>query len=388
MGKIADARTIDDLKTLARRRVPKMFFEYADSGAFTEATYRANEEDFAQILLRQKIARPLSNRSLQTQMAGTDVSMPLALSPTGLTGMQHADGEMLAAKAAEAMGVPFTLSTLSICSIEDVKSVTSKPFWFQLYVMRDKAFVKNLMDRAKAAGVTTLVLTMDLQIMSQRHKDYRNGLSGPPKFSLKHIAQIMTKPAWALGMAGTRRHNFRNIVGHVEGVDDMGSLAEWTNKQFEPDLSWKDAEWIRDYWGGRLIIKGVLDAEDARAAAALGADALIVSNHGGRQLDWAPSSIRVLPEIVAAVGTEIEVHIDGGIRSGMDVLKATALGAKGTWIGRPFLYGLGAGGQAGVTRALEIIRDELDTSMGFCGERDIHDVGAHNIYSNGLAPAP
>lgn len=369
---------------MARRRVPKMFFDYADSGSFSENTYAANEADFSQILLRQKIARSLSERNLATQMAGTDASMPVALAPTGMTGMQHANGEMLAARAAEKFGVPFTLSTMSICSIEDVKSVTTKPFWFQLYVMRDHDFVKSLLDRARDAGVSTLVLTMDLQLLAQRHKDLRNGLSAPPKFTPKHIYQMMSRPGWALRMAGTRRRGFGNIMGHAKDVGDLGSLAEWTAKQFDLELSWKDAEWIRDYWGGKLIIKGILDADDARDAAAVGADALIVSNHGGRQLDFAPSSIRVLPEIVEAVGDKVELHVDGGIRSGTDVLKAMALGAKGTWIGRPFLYGLGAGGEAGVTRSLDIIRHELDIAMALCGERDIKNVGLHNIYANGL----
>lgn len=381
MASLKSALTIADIKELARKRVPKMFFDYADSGALTEQTYRANESDFNKILFRQRIARQLSNRSLATKMVGEDVAMPLALAPTGMTGMQHANGEMLAAKAAEKFGVPFVLSTMSICSIEDVKSVTTKPFWFQLYVMKDKNFVKNLLDRARAAGCSTLVLTMDLQMLAQRHKDLRNQLSAPPKITPKHMWQMGTRPFWCLGMATTRRHGFGNIVGHVKGVDDMGSLSEWTAKQFDLELSWDDVAWIKDYWGGKLIIKGVLDPEDARHAVDTGADALIVSNHGGRQLDGTWSSIRALGDIVEAVGDQIEVHMDGGIRSGIDVARAMALGAKGTYIGRPFLYGLGAGGEAGVRRVLDIIYAELDTTMALSGERDIHQFGAHNIAS-------
>lgn len=384
MGRVEKALTLDELKVMARRRVPKMFFEYAESGAFSEATFRANVEDYSEILLRQKIARSLNNRNLATTMAGTEVSMPVALAPVGLCGMQHADGEMLAARAAEKFGVPFTLSTMSVCSIEDVRRVTTKPFWFQLYVMKDHGFVKSLLDRAREAGVSTLVLTMDLQLLARRHADDRNGLSAPPKFTPKHMMQVMSRPGWALRMLGTRRHGFGNILGHVSGVEDLGSLSEWTAKQFDLELSWKDAEWIRDYWGGKIIIKGILDADDARDAARVGVDAVIVSNHGGRQLDCAPSSIKVLPEIVDAVGDKVELHVDGGIRSGTDVLKAMALGAKGTWIARPFVYGLGAGGEAGVTRVLELFRQQLDINMALCGERDIKNVGLHNIYENGL----
>nr|WP_303619571.1 alpha-hydroxy acid oxidase [Mariluticola halotolerans] len=375
------ALTIDDLKRRAKRRVPKMFFDYADSGALTEQTYNENETDFSKIRLRQRVAVNMQDRTLATTMVGQDVSMPMALAPTGLTGMQIANGEMLAAKAAEKAGIPFALSTMSICSIEDVASVTTKPFWFQLYVMRDQNFVRNLLDRARAAGCSALVLTMDLQLLAQRHKDLRNGLSAPPKFTPRHIYQMMTRPLWCMQMLGTRRHSFRNIVGHAEGVGDLRALSSWTAEQFDPKLSWDDIAWIRDYWGGTLIIKGVLDKEDAIAAAATGADALIVSNHGGRQLDGAPSAIRVLPEIVEAVGDKIEVHMDGGIRNGQDILKARALGARGTFIGRPFLYGLGAGGEAGVTHAIEILRKELDTTMALCGERDIANVGRHNLYS-------
>jgi L-lactate dehydrogenase (cytochrome) len=371
---------ISDLKRLAKRRVPKMFFDYADSGAWTESTYRANEEDFRKIKLRQRVLVDMTERSLESTMIGEKVSMPVALSPTGLTGMQHADGEMLAAQAAEEFGVPFTLSTMSICSIEDVASVTRKPFWFQLYVMRDRDFVINLIDRAKAAKCSALVLTLDLQILGQRHKDLRNGLSAPPKWTPKHIWQMATRPAWCMGMLGTQRRTFRNIVGHAKGVADLSSLGSWTAEQFDPRLSWKDVAWIKERWGGKLILKGILDKEDAEMAAATGADAIIVSNHGGRQLDGAPSSISVLKEIVDAVGDRIEVHFDGGIRSGQDVLKALCLGAKGTYIGRPFLYGLGAMGKPGVTMALEIIRKELDMTMALCGKRDIKEAGPELLY--------
>jgi L-lactate dehydrogenase (cytochrome) len=371
---MATPLTIADLKTLAKRRVPKMFFDYADSGAWTESTYDANEADFKQIKLRQRVLVDMTNRSLETTMVGQKVSMPVALAPTGLTGMQHADGEMLAARAAEEFGVPFTLSTMSICSIEDIASVTSKPFWFQLYVMKDKDFVMNLINRAKAANCSALVLTADLQILGQRHKDLRNGLSAPPKFTPKHIWQMATCPAWCMGMLKTKRRSFGNIVGHAKNVSDLSSLASWTAEQFDPRLSWDDVAWIKERWGGKLIIKGILDVEDARSASQTGADAIIVSNHGGRQLDGAPSSISMLPRIVDAVGDKIEVHMDGGIRSGQDVLKAVALGAKGTFIGRPFLYGLGAMGKEGVSLALSIIRKELDITMALCGKRDINSV--------------
>jgi L-lactate dehydrogenase (cytochrome) len=371
---------IADLKALAQKRVPKMFFDYADSGAWTESTYRANEEDFRKIKLRQRILVDMTDRSLESTMIGQKVSMPVALAPTGLTGMQHADGEMLAAQVAAEYGVPFTLSTMSICSIEDVAAATKKPFWFQLYVMRDRDFVINLIDRAKAANCSALVLTLDLQILGQRHKDVRNGLSAPPKFTPKHIWQMATRPAWCMGMLGTKRRSFGNIVGHAKGVADLSSLSSWTAEQFDPRLSWADVAWIKERWGGKLILKGVLDAEDAKLAADTGADAIIVSNHGGRQLDGAPSSIAVLPEIADAVGDRIEVHFDGGIRSGQDVLKALCLGAKGTYIGRPFLYGLGAMGKDGVKLALDIIRKELDVTMALCGKRNIRDVGPELIY--------
>ncbi|NKC50756.1 alpha-hydroxy-acid oxidizing protein [Ochrobactrum cytisi] len=372
---------IADLKRLAQRRVPKMFFDYADSGAWTESTYRSNEDDFKKIKLRQRILVDMTNRSLETTMIGEKVSMPVALAPTGLTGMQHADGEMLAAQAAEAFGVPFTLSTMSICSIEDVASVTKKPFWFQLYVMKDRDFVKNLIGRAKAAGCSALVLTLDLQILGQRHKDIRNGLSAPPKFTPKHIWQMATRPGWCLGMMGTQRRTFRNIAGHAKNVTDLSSLSSWTAEQFDPQLNWNDVARIKEQWGGKLILKGILDVEDAKMAAKSGADAIIVSNHGGRQLDGAPSSISMLQPIVDAVGDKIEVHVDGGIRSGGDVLKARALGAQGVYIGRPFLYGLGAMGKDGVTLALDIIRKELDVTMALCGKRDINDIDKSIIHS-------
>ncbi|OJU82940.1 MAG: alpha-hydroxy-acid oxidizing enzyme [Shinella sp. 65-6] len=374
------ALTIADLKERARRRVPKMFFDYADSGAWTEGTYRANEDDFHKVKLRQRVLVDMRDRSLESEMIGEKVSMPVALAPTGMTGMQHADGEMLAAQAAEEFGVPFTLSTMSICSIEDVRSVTTKPFWFQLYVMQDKDFVHNLIDRAKAAGCSALVLTLDLQILGQRHKDLRNGLSAPPRFTPKHLWQMATRPFWCLDMLGTKRRTFGNIVGHAKGVTDLSSLSSWTTEQFDPQLSWKDIEWIRERWGGKLILKGILDEEDARMSLGSGADAIIVSNHGGRQLDGAASSISMLPRIVDAVGDKMEVHLDGGIRSGQDVLKALCYGARGTYIGRPFLYGLGAGGKAGVRRTLEIIRKELDVTMALCGERDVKNLSRNNLH--------
>ncbi len=365
---------IEDLRQLAQRRVPRMFYDYADSGSWTESTYRANESDFQALKLRQRVAVNMENRSTATTMVGQQVAMPVALAPTGLTGMQHADGEILAAQAAEAFGVPFTLSTMSICSIEDVAAHTNSPFWFQLYVMKDRGFIASLIDRAKAARCSALVLTLDLQILGQRHKDLKNGLSAPPKPTLANLINLATKPRWCLGMLGTPRRQFGNIVGHVKGVDDMGSLSDWTAKQFDPALSWDDVAWIKERWGGKLILKGIQDVEDARLAVQSGADALIVSNHGGRQLDGAESSIRALPAIVEAVGSEIEVHMDGGIRSGQDVLKAWALGARGCYIGRAFLYGLGAMGRPGVAKVLEIIHKELDLSMAFCGRTRITDV--------------
>ena len=366
---------IEDLRVLAQKRVPRMFYDYADSGSWTESTYRANSADFQTIKLRQRVAVNMEIRSTATTMIGQTVAMPVAIAPTGLTGMQHADGEIKAARAAKKFGVPFTLSTMSICSIEDVaKETGNHPFWFQLYVMKDRDYIERLIDRAKAANCSALVLTLDLQIIGQRHKDLKNGLSAPPKLTIANILNMMTKPRWGLGMLGTKRHGFGNIVGHVKGVENMGSLSEWTAKQFDPALNWGDVEWIKKRWGGKLIIKGIQDVEDARLAVNSGADALIVSNHGGRQLDGAESSIRALPHIVNAVGKDIEVHMDGGIRSGQDVLKARALGAQGTYIGRAFLYGLGAMGEEGVTKALEIIHKELDLTMAFCGHTNINTV--------------
>jgi len=366
--------TIEDLRVLAQQRVPRMFYDYADSGSWTESTYRANESDFQKIKLRQRVAVNMEGRSTATTMIGTPVAMPVAIAPTGMTGMQHADGEILGAKAAEKFGIPFTLSTMSICSIEDIAAHTTLPFWFQLYVLRDRDFIGRLIDRAKAAKCGALVLTLDLQILGQRHKDLKNGLSAPPKLTIPNIINMMGKPRWCMGMLGTSRRQFGNIVGHVKGVDDMSSLSEWTAQQFDPTLSWADVEWIKKRWGGKLILKGIQDVEDAKIAVASGADALIVSNHGGRQLDGAQSSIEALPPIVDAVGAQIEVHMDGGIRSGQDVLKAVALGARGTYIGRSFLYALGAMGEEGVTKALQIIHKELDLTMAFCGRTRIGDV--------------
>ena len=390
MGPILE---IADLKKLAARRVPKMFFEYADSGSWTESTYQANEADLQEITLRQRIATDMTGRSLATTMIGQDVAMPVALAPVGLCGMQHANGEILAAQAAEEFGVPFTLSTMSICSIEDVAEHTSKPFWFQLYVMRDKDFVRSLLDRARAAGCSALVLTLDLQILGQRHKDLRNGLTAPPKFTPKHIWQMATRPGWCLNMARTPRRGFGNIIGHAKGVSDLSSLGAWTVEQFDPSLSWDDVAWIKDHWGGPLILKGIHDVEDAHRSLDCGADAIVVSNHGGRQLDGAPSAIRVLPDIAEAVGDKIEVHVDGGIRSGQDILKAMCLGAKGTYVGRPYLYGLGAMGKAGVTRMFEILQTELDITMALCGRRRVTDLDRSNLYSAfgeklPIAPAP
>ena len=365
---------IEDLRQLAQKRVPRMFYDYADSGSWTESTYRANEADFAPIKLRQRVAVNMDNRSTATTMLGQAVAMPVALAPVGSIGMQHADGEILAARAAKKFGVPFTLSTMSICSIEDIAAATQAPFWFQLYVMRDRDFSDRLIDRAKAAGCSALVLTLDLQILGQRHKDLKNGLSVPPKPTLGNWINLATKPRWCLGMLGTQRRQFGNIFGHVKGVEDMGSLSQWTASQFDASLSWADVERIKQRWGGKLVLKGIQDVEDAKLAVASGADALIVSNHGGRQLDGAESSIRALPAIVEAVGSQIEVHMDGGIRSGQDVLKAWALGARGTYIGRSFTYGLGALGEAGVTKALEIIHKELDLTMAFCGKTQIGQV--------------
>ncbi|ABE45579.1 alpha-hydroxy acid oxidase [Polaromonas sp. JS666] len=365
---------IEDLRVLAQKRVPRMFYDYADSGSWTESTYRANESDFQKIKLRQRVAVNMENRSTATRMVGLDVTMPVAIAPVGLTGMQHADGEILAAKAAEKFGIPFILSTMSICSIEDIAAHTQSPFWFQLYMMRDRDAMAAMIERARKARCTALVLTLDLQVIGQRHKDLKNGLTAPPKPTLANIINLMTKPRWCLGMAGTKRHTFGNLVGHVKGVSDMRSLSAWTNEQFDPRLSWADVAWVKERWGGKLILKGIQDVEDAKLAVQSGADAIVVSNHGGRQLDGAQSSIEALPAIVDAVGANIEVWMDGGIRSGQDVLKAWALGARGTLIGRAMVYGLGAMGEAGVTKALQIIHKELDITMAFCGRTDINTV--------------
>jgi L-lactate dehydrogenase (cytochrome) len=376
---------IEDLRVLAQKRVPRMFYDYADSGSWTESTYKANESDFQKIKLRQRVAVNMEGRSTATQMIGQSTAMPVAIAPTGMTGMQHPDGEILAAKAAKKMGIPFTLSTMSICSIEDVAKHAGEGFWFQLYMMKDRGFIERLIDRAKAANCKALVLTLDLQILGQRHKDLKNGLSAPPKLTIPNIINIATKPRWAFGMLATSRRQFGNIVGHVSGVENMSSLSAWTAQQFDPSLNWDDVEWVKQRWGGKLILKGIQDVEDAHLAVRSGADALIVSNHGGRQLDGAQSSIEALPSIVQAVGSQIEVHMDGGIRSGQDVLKAVALGAKGTYIGRSMLYGLGAMGEAGVTKALEIIHNELSLSMAFCGHTQISQVDS-NILLPGTFP--
>ena len=370
---------IKDLQRLHERRVPRMFYDYAESGSWTEQTFRENTTDFDQIRLRQRVAVDMTGRSTATQMIGQEVAMPVALAPVGLTGMQHADGEIKAARAAEAFGIPYTLSTMSINSIEDVAAATTKPFWFQLYTMRDSDYISRLIQRAKDANVSALVITLDLQILGQRHKDLKNGLSAPPKLTLKTMANLATKWSWGIGMLGAKRREFGNIVGHVKGVSDTSSLGSWTVDQFDPSLDWDKIAKLKEQWGGKVILKGILDAEDAKMALKVGADAIIVSNHGGRQLDGALSSIRALPSILEAVGDKIDVHLDSGIRSGQDVLKAMAMGAKGTYIGRAYIYGLGAMGEAGVTSALNIIHRELDTTMALCGETNIEGLGRHNL---------
>ncbi|MBU2957463.1 alpha-hydroxy acid oxidase [Paracoccus sp. 1_MG-2023] len=370
---------IEDLKRLHKARTPRMFYDYAESGSYTEQTFRENTTDFARLKLRQKVAVDMSDRRIARDIVGLPATMPVALAPVGLTGMQHADGEIHAARAAEKFGLPFCLSTMSICSIEDVAQNVSQPFMFQLYVMKDQEFLAAIIERAKAANCSALVLTLDLQILGQRHKDLKNGLSAPPKFTLPTMLDLATRWRWGMGMMRTKRRFFGNIVGHAKGVGDTSSLSSWTAEQFDERLDWDKIAAIRDMWGGKLILKGILDPEDARIAADFGADAIVVSNHGGRQLDGALSSIRMLPHIVDAVGDRVEVHMDSGIRSGQDVLKALAMGAHSTWIGRAWLHGLGAMGEQGVTRALEIIRAELDTTMALCGERRIDDVGRHNL---------
>ena len=384
MPVLAHMTCVEDFRRLARRRVPRMFYDYMDSGSWTEDTYRSNETDFQALKFRQRVAVDIARRSLRATLLGEDAAMPVILAPTGLTGMLHADGEILAARAAERFGIPFTLSTMSICSIEDIAAHTQRPFWFQLYVMRDRDFVGRLIDRAKAAGCSALVVTVDLQVMGQRHKDIKNGLSTPPKPTLANLAGLALRPRWCLGMLGTRRRVFGNIVGHVQGVSDMSSLAAWTTQQFDASLNWDDLAWIKARWGGRLIVKGIMDVQDARLAVKAGADALVVSNHGGRQLDGAPSSISALPAIADAVGGDIEVLMDGGVRGGQDVLRAVALGARGVMVGRAFLYALAAMGEAGVTRCLGLIANELDVSMAFCGRTRIEDVDRTILLNPGV----
>jgi L-lactate dehydrogenase (cytochrome) len=370
---------IDDLKKIYRRRVPKMFYDYAESGSWTEQTFKENVTDFSELRLRQRVAVDMSGRHTRAQMIGQDVTMPVALAPIGLTGLQSADGEIKAARAAENFGVPYTLSTMSICSIEDVAANTEKPFWFQLYVMKDQDYMSRLMARAKEAKCSALVITLDLQVLGQRHKDIKNGLSAPPKLTPKTLLNLSTKWGWGMEMLRTRRKNFGNVVGHAKGVSDTTSLSSWTAEQFDPKLDWDKIKDLRKKWDGKVILKGILDAEDAHLALNVGADAIIVSNHGGRQLDGAQSSIRVLPSIIDAVGDKIEVHVDGGIRSGQDVLKAFALGAKGTYIGRSYIYGLGAMGQKGVQLSLEIIQKELETTMALCGHRSLDQVSRDTL---------
>ena len=372
--------SVEDLKRLHRRRVPKMFYDYAESGSWTEGTFRRNETAFQEILLRQRVAVDLKDRSLSKDLLGRSWKMPVALAPTGLTGMQCADGEIKAAQAAEEFGVPFTLSTMSICSIEDVAQHTRNPFWFQLYVMKDRVFVESLIQRAKQSGCSALVLTLDLQILGQRHKDVKNQMSAPPRLTLKNLLNMMTKPRWCWGMLNTRRRQFGNIVGHAKGVDDLGSLSTWSAEQLDPSLNWDDIEWIKKSWGGPLILKGIMDPLDARHAMDSGADALIVSNHGGRQLDGAPATLEVLPSIVEEVGDRMVVLMDGGIRSGQDVYKAIALGSQGCFIGKAFLNGLGAMGKPGVKLCLDLLMKELDLTMAFCGYRDINEVGPNTIW--------
>jgi L-lactate dehydrogenase (cytochrome) len=385
------APAIADLHALYQRRVPKMFYDYCETGSYTTSTFVDNTTAFAKFKIRQRVARNIDNRNTKTNMLGAEVAMPVALAPVGLTGMQHADGEIKAARAAEKFGVPFTLTTMSICSIEDVAEHTTKPFWFQLYVMRDREFSSRLVQRAKAAKCSALVLTLDLQLLGQRHKDIKNGLSAPPKLTLGNLANMMTKPRWCLDMLGTKRRQFGNIFGHVRGVEDMGSLSEWTNSQFDPTLDWSSVDFIRKQWDGKLILKGINDVDDAITAAAMGVDAIIVSNHGGRQLDGAPATIDMLAAIVDAVGHQVEVWMDSGIRTGMDIFKALALGAKGTMVGRAYVYGLGAAGEQGVAHALNILQKELSVTMGLAGVRDVKDISRDNLLMPALPfiiPAP
>lgn len=379
---MAVAVNVEDLRIAARRRLPRMLYDFVDGGSWSEATSRANESDFAALRLRQRVGVDIAERTLRTKLAGQPAEMPLALAPTGLAGMLWPDGEIAAARAARQLGIPFTLSTMSTVSIEDVAAHTNRhPFWFQLYMMRDRGFVEQLMQRAQAAGCTALVLTLDLQVFGQRHRDLRNGLSMPPRASLRTALDLLGHPRWIAGFLKSRRRGFGNIVGHAPGAENMGSIAEWSNRQLDPGFNWNDLAWVRRRWSGKLILKGVMDAGDARRALDTGADALIVSNHGGRQLDGAPSTVRVLPEIVEAVGSRIEVHMDGGVRTGQDVLKALALGAKAAHIGRAWLYGLASRGEAGVAEALGFIARELDLSMAFCGCRNVPAIGKHVLHT-------
>ncbi len=376
--------SIEDLRQLARRRVPRAFFEYADSGSYSEQTFRANLADLEAIKLRQRVLVNVDERDVSTKIIGEPAAAPIALGPIGLCGMEHGDGEILSARAAQAAGVPFTLSTMSICSIEDVAEAVSKPFWFQLYVMRDRGFIKELIQRAAKAKCSALVLTVDLQVLGQRHRDIRNGMTVPPRITVANILDIATKPAWALSILRGKRKTFGNLAGHVQGMDGIKSLAQWTNEQFDPRLNWKDVQWIRDQWPGKLIIKGILDVDDAKLAAKTGASALIVSNHGGRQLDGAPSSISMLPKIADAVGSQVELMFDGGIRTGADILRALALGARSCMIGRAYIYGLGANGEAGVAKAIDILKKELDVAMALTGVKSIDEIGPHVLADSHL----
>ena len=371
---MTDILCVEDYRKLAKKRVPKMFYEYADGGSWNEETYRANTNDLKDIKFRQRVALDISDRSTKMKLLGQEYSMPVALAPVGLLGMQHADGEIHAAKAAESFGVPFTLSTMSVCSIEEVSDKTEKPFWFQLYVMRDRDFIYRLLDRAKEAKCSALMITVDLQLMGQRHKDIRNGLSTPPKFTFKNMLDLSLKPNWCIKMLRTKNRRFGNIVGHVEGIKDMSSLSEWTTNQFDTRLTWNDIAEIRKKWDGKVILKGIMDPQDAQLALKIGADAIIVSNHGGRQLDETSSTIAALPKILDTVGDKCEVWMDGGLRTGQDILKAIAMGAKGTLIGRAFTFGLGANGEAGVLGALRILQKELDMTMALCGRKNLIEV--------------
>jgi L-lactate dehydrogenase (cytochrome) len=379
---------IDDLRMLARRKVPRAFFDYADSGSYNEETLRANRSDLEAIKLRQRVLVDVSQRSLTTTVVGQEISAPLILAPVGLTGMQHGDGEILSAQAANEAGIPYALSTMSICSIEDVAQATRKPFWFQLYVIRDRGFSEDILGRATAAKCNVLILTVDLQVLGQRHRDIRNGMTVPPEIRIKNIIDIASKPAWAFGILMGKRKTFGNLAGHVKGMENVNQLAQWTAQQFDPALSWKDVEWIKKIWPGKLVIKGILDPEDAKTAVKLGADAIVVSNHGGRQLDGAPSSISALPAVVDAVGSDTEVLFDGGIRTGADILRALGLGARACMIGRAYIYGLGAGGKAGVAKAIDILENELSVAMALTGTIKISDIDGGVIASGAAKKKP